>query len=89
MVVYKIKCSRYTSCYVGQTVRHLTTRFKEHLKAIAPVKIHVTSCSGSISMEDDVSILALSTSKKQFIILEAFFIDELKPALNTYKDEFK
>ena len=40
-VVYKIKCSRCTSCYVGQTVRHLTTRFKEHLKTTALVTSRV------------------------------------------------
>ena len=29
-VVYKISCPRCQACYVGQTVRHLQTRYKEH-----------------------------------------------------------
>ena len=34
---YKLSCSGCTSTYVGQTVRHLTTRIEEHKKADSPV----------------------------------------------------
>ena len=30
-VVYKITCSQCSLCYVGQTDRHVSTRFKEQL----------------------------------------------------------
>ena len=30
-VIYRIKCTRCDSCYVGMTTRHLITRTKEHL----------------------------------------------------------
>ena len=36
-IVYKITCPRCSSCYVGQTRRHLATRIGEHGSAKAPV----------------------------------------------------
>ena len=30
-VVYQIRRSRYSACYIGQTDRHLTTHFKEQI----------------------------------------------------------
>ena len=43
-VVYKLSCSGCTSTYVGQTVRHLTTRIEEHKKADSPVGLHLQRC---------------------------------------------
>ena len=40
-VVYKLSCSGCTFTYVGQTVRHLTTRIEEHKKADSPVGLHL------------------------------------------------
>ena len=40
-VVYKLSC---TSTYVGQTVRHLTTRIEEHKKADSQVSLHLQQC---------------------------------------------
>ena len=44
-VVYKLSCSGHTSTYVGQTVRHLTTKIKEHKKADSPLGLHLQQCS--------------------------------------------
>ena len=87
-VVYKISCPRCQACYVGQTVRHLQTRYKEHKDKKGPVKTHFELCNVQLSLED-VSILA-STIKTQehLLTLEALFIKEMNPVLNT-KDECK
>ena len=88
-VVYKIKCPRCFSCYVGFTCRHLITRIKEHCSPRAPVSIHMTNvCSISLSI-DHVEIIASSTiSEDHLMTLEALFINELKSKLNT-RDEYK
>ena len=40
-IVYKIVCPGCNACYIGQTSRHLTTRFKEHrYKRNQPVRAH-------------------------------------------------
>ena len=81
-LVYKIKCSHCEVCYVGKTRRHLQARFKEHLRG-GPVKAHLDKCIGGIT-EDSVDILG-STSKGEIhlLTLEALWIRELKPFLNT------
>ena len=86
-IVYQICCSRCNSCYVGQTVRHLLTRVKEHSRLSSPVGLHFKTCNSTVSM-DDVKILSTAKTQKQLLILEALFINELKPSLNT-KDEYK
>ena len=86
-VVYKIECSRCNSCYVGQTSRHLQTRFKEHLSS-GPVQQHFEDCDMDLS-EEHISILG-TTSKGEITLLtlEALWIRDVKPQLNT-KDEFR
>ena len=39
-VVYHIKCSRCDACYVGQTARHLITRFNEYTRN-GPIASHI------------------------------------------------
>ena len=85
-VVYKIKCSRCDSCYVGQTTRHLITRLKEHQRS-GPVSNHLKECHASINI-DNVEILCLSNFEWRLMALEALMIKEIKPTLNT-KDEYK
>ncbi|XP_066916931.1 uncharacterized protein [Clytia hemisphaerica] len=87
-VVYMISCPRCDSRYVGQSVRHLTTRIKEHAKPSTPVGIHCKACDVKITMENDVVILARAKYQRQLLIKEALYIKELRPSLNT-KDEFK
>ena len=87
-VVYQICCPRCKACYVGQTGRHLLSRFKEHRRNSSPVGNHFSSCNCTVSI-DDVTILAVSLkSVTHLITLEALWINEIKPSLNT-KDEYK
>ena len=86
-VVYKISCSRCDACYVGQTIRHLITRIKEH-RPSGPVGKHFKECKCKITMEN-VSILCTTTKSANYLMtLEALMINEVKPILNT-KDEYR
>ena len=86
MVVYKICCSRCDACYVGQTTRHLITRFKEHLQK-GPIKSHIKNCN-KITI-DDVEIITRTNRNSFFLMtLEALHIKDIKPDLNT-KDEYR
>ena len=86
-VVYEICCSRCNSRYVGQSSRHLQTRIKEHSRVSSPVGSHFLQCGVKLTL-DDVKILATSQTLKHLMILEAIFINDTKPVLNT-KDEYK
>ena len=90
--VYQIKCRGCDSFYVGQSVRHLQTRFREHINNKGPIKSHLNKnekCKKTIEDEDDIIILGSAKKSEQHLLtLEAIFIRELKPDLNT-KDEFK
>ena len=87
-LVYKIDCSRCNSCYVGQTSRHLLTRFKEHLRSSSPVSKHMTSCNYKVTIDDVTILSAAAKAMNHLLFLEALFIYELKPSINT-KDEYK
>ena len=69
-VVYQIKCAGCEAAYVGQTRRHLATRFKEHLKCKSPVAEHVTTC-GSIIEMDQVRVLERGAGEEKLKTLEA------------------
>ena len=87
-VVYQITCPRCLACYVGETTRHLQTRFNEHLIKQGPMKTHLRQCCTSLSSED-IKILHQTTRGEEYLLtLEALYIRELKPYINT-KDEYK
>ena len=87
-VVYQIKCPGCQACYVGQSVRHLQTRFREHINLDGPLKLHLAKCAARLT-EDDIEILESSTRNEQHLLtLEALFIRDTKPKLNT-KEEYK
>ena len=87
-LVYKIQCPRCNACYVGYTRRHLISRLKEHGQPKKPVAKHMNGCNHTLGIED-ASILAQSTrSEYHLLILEALFIAQLKPTINT-RDEYK
>ena len=85
-VVYKIKCSQCQLCYVGQTARHLATRYKEHVSPRGLLRKHFDNCQITPSF-DLVSILGRAKGEK-LLTLEALFITEIRPELNT-KDEYR
>ena len=85
-VVYKIPCSRCDACYVGQTTRHLITRFKEHKKN-GPVGAHIRSCGDITSGNVDI-LDRTNRSAGHLMTLEALHIKAIKPCLNT-NDEYK
>ena len=87
-VVYKILCPRCKSSYVGQTTRHLQQRFKEHIGNKGPMKTHFENCA--VTPTDDVISIIGSTSRSdaRLLTLEALYIKELAPVLNT-KDEYR
>ena len=85
-VVYKITCSQCNLSYVGQTSRHLQQRFKEHIGSQGLLKKHFEDCNVSPSM-DMVKILGKAKFDR-LLTLEALFIAEIRPTLNT-KDEYK
>ena len=87
-IVYKIICPRCEACYVGQTSRHLITRFKEHVKVNQPVGKHLEACDSKVNC-NDVDILASSSRSEEYLeTLEALWIKEEGPTINT-KEEYK
>jgi len=85
-VVYEINCASCNAAYVGQTARHLRTRFWEHQKKDAPVRKHMDRCEFKCTM-DNVNILASSARGEHHLkTLEALFIEERSPTMNTQED---
>ena len=70
------------------TDRHLQTRFNEHVQRAGPMKKHIAACNTHLTTED-VDILKATARGEAFLLtLEALFIRELKPRINT-KDEWR
>ena len=88
-IVYRITCPCCKACYVGQTSRHLQTRFREHVNnEKQPVKKHFSQCGTSPTAED-VDILGSTSRGVEYLMtLEALWIKELGPEINT-KDEYR
>ena len=86
-LVYQFKCSRCNSTYVGKTCRHLLTRVQEHkTKKKQVIRKHADACNTEVTM-DDFKILTKTNKNNDFLeTLEALFIRELKPSLNTKED---
>ena len=91
-VVYKIDCPGCDSSYVGFTSRHVQQRVCEHLGKSGVIRGHINQCLpppiNTENFDKYVSILAASNSLTKLMTLEALFIKEVKPVLNT-KDEYK
>ena len=84
-IVYQIKCPHCEVSYVGMTTRHLLTRFREHKsRSSGPIKKHFAQCTNSQIRLEDIDILDSSIkSDTHLLTLEALYIRELKPYLNT------
>ena len=89
-VVYRIKCPRCNSCYIGATCRCIDVRFKEHMKGEAPVYKHLKKCRAETRITvEQMEVLASTTrSEKYLFTLEALWQKEERPGINT-KDEYK
>ena len=82
-VIYQITCPRCKVRYVGQTDRHLLYRFKEHRDRPQPVKQHFSSCNIRVGEEDIVVIGSSNKSVSHLRALEALYIRELQPFINS------
>ena len=90
-VVYKLTCPSCTASYVGQTVRHVQQRVREHLGNKGIMKSHFDLCNiDPVSIQDYqfVTILDKANRLSKLLTLEALYITQIKPSLNT-KDEFR
>jgi len=86
-VVYHIECPGCQASYVGSTVRHLHTRFAEHRNINKPVGAHFATCIGGKPEWDDIKILLSTTCTEDYLrALEALYIHEVRPTLNTRDD---
>ena len=93
-IVYQIKCPHCEVSYVGMTTRHLLTRFREHKsRSSGPIKKHFAECTNNQIRLEDMDILTSTIkSDTHMLALEALYIGELKPYLNTQngkEQEFK
>ena len=86
-VIYKLNCSVCNNSYVGQTERHATTRFTEHILREGPIKEHLSKCKTEMS-EENVEILKEMRSNSKLLTYEALFIKEINPKINT-REEFR
>ena len=73
--------------YVGQTDRHILTRFKEHKNRVSPVANHFAECGVSVERENIEILASTIKSVSHLKTLEALYIRELKPFLNTQLKE--
>ena len=87
-VIYQLTCPRCSACYVGQTSRHMITRFKEHTQRSGPMKSHLSQCNTHLT-DEHIDILQSTSRGDAFLLtLEALHIRERKPSINT-KDEYR
>ena len=63
-MVYKITCPQCQMCYVGQTARHLVTRYKEHVSPRGLLRKHFDECNVDPSF-DVVSVLEKASNEKK------------------------
>ena len=87
-VVYQIDCPVCNDCYVGQTERHLTTRYSEHINNNGPVKTHMQKCKATLG-EEDIKVLYECREKSKLMTYEALFIKQVKPKINTRKEQVR
>ena len=85
LVVYKFSSAGCSSCYVGETNRHLATRVREHLTSDKKSHIfqHINGSEAcrSLCSEDCFSILDTASTSFQLKIKEALHIGWEKPSI--------
>ena len=83
-IVYKLTCPCCLACYVGQTSRHMQTRFREHIKTQGPMRYHLQQCNTNTT-DGNVDILAFTSREGYLMTLEAQGIQELELTINEYR----
>jgi hypothetical protein len=96
-VVYKYTCNRCNSVYIGETTRHIKTRFFEHMgksaltgKSMArivpsAVHDHNKKCKSEVKYSDFQILCKDSSNEHSLQIKETLFIHRDKPQLNDRK----
>ena len=92
-VVYSVKCETCQDEYVGETLRALEVRSKEHRDAIrlnhpekSAIAEHVLERNGSHDIDwTNVRVIDRAAGMKERKVREAFAIEERKPAMNRDK----
>ena len=87
-IIYKLTCTGCHSSYVGFTTRHLCSRKMEHMGKKGIFEKHFQECNQEHNRTVQTTILKSSNRGMIHLsILEALYIRELKPSLNT-KDDY-
>ena len=85
-VVYKFVCPDCNACYIGETIRHLSSRIKEHLET--DKKSHIFEClvndetCKAFSTENCFAIIDSAATPFRLKLKEAMHIIWKKPSLN-------
>lgn len=83
-VVYRLTCNSCSSVYIGCTKRFLHTRVNEHLKQKkSAIKSHTQVCRQSTWKID---VITYGTDLIDLQMKEAYFINLLRPQLNTKEE---
>ena len=81
-------CSNVRNSYIGHTTTTIKERFKQHSSIKKHYReSHNRNITGS-EMIQNVNILAHQHNKQELIILEAIFIKEHRPTINTQAEDF-
>ena len=85
-LVYKFKCNLCDAGYVGYTSRHLHQRIEEHKSASSSIGQHFRVKHSSVPKDFSNNFIILKNCKSKFdsLVLEMFFINELRPSLNVH-----
>ena len=78
LLLYNLDESKHV--YVGKTKRHFLTRIKEHETTQTAVRLHCDTCP--CFSHENFSVLRTCKSDYEATIVEALYINELKPSLN-------
>ena len=84
-VVYQFTCLRdANSTYIGKTIRHLTTRVREHTTSPSAIKEHLSSCTTCKNNYSCNSFKVIDSANSDFevSIKEALYIKHKNPNLN-------
>ena len=82
-VIYRINCRDCEKFYIGKTERILHYRLKEHRSCLTSAVFQHSREVKHVIDYDNIQILDKATSDRKLQIKEVFYIDKLKPPLNT------